>query len=165
MTKATKRCRPGHNLAEAAQILWESDCGCLPVTSGDGFERLLGMITDRDICMAIRSDGPGLPGLRVEDVMTEVIRACNPLDSVSEAIAIMGEARVRRLPVVDESEQVIGLLSLADLALEAARQATAEIPEITMAKIGELLTLICQPRNRGDDQPLGSTEMGSFGCR
>jgi CBS domain-containing protein len=127
-------------------MLWDSDCGCLPVTAGDGSQRLLGIITDRDICMAIRFDASALPDLRVEDAMTEVVRACNPGDPVSEAMAIMREARVRRLPVVDESERVIGLLSLADLALEAARQTTWRKPEINVAEVGELLVTICQPR-------------------
>jgi CBS domain-containing protein len=130
-----------------------NDCGCLPVTPGDGSQRLLGIITDRDICMAFRSGGGAPGGFRVGDVMTEVVRACNPGDSISEATAIMGEARVRRLPVVDDSDRVIGLLSLADLALEAVRQDTGKSPEITMAEIGGLLAAICRPRESAIDWP------------
>lgn len=136
-------------------MMWDNDCGCLPVTAGDASQRLLGMITDRDICMAIRSDRGSLGELRVEDTMTEVVRACNPQDPVSEAMVIMGEACVRRLPVVDDSERVIGLLSLGDLAREAARQSTREIPEITMTEIGGLLARICGPRDGGGGQPVG----------
>jgi CBS domain-containing protein len=154
MTKATTTCRPGHSLSEAARMMWDNDCGCLPVTAGDASQRLLGMITDRDICMAIRSEGGSLEEFRVEDAMTEVVRACNPIDPVSEAMVIMAEARVRRLPVVDDSERVIGLLALGDLALEAARQAAWEIPEITMAEVGGLLARICGTRD-GGGQPLG----------
>jgi CBS domain-containing protein len=145
MTKVTTTCRSGDSLSEAARLMWENDCGCLPVTAGDGSQRLLGMVSDRDICMAIRSGADALPDGRVEDAMTEVVRACNPGDPLSEAMAIMGEARVRRLPVVDESEGVIGLLSLADLAREAARQASWRKREITSAEVGELLAAICQP--------------------
>jgi signal-transduction protein with cAMP-binding, CBS, and nucleotidyltransferase domain len=107
---------------------------------------LLGIITDRDICMAIRLEGGDLRELRVGDVMTEVVRACNPGDPVFEAMAIMGEARVRRLPVVDDSERVIGLLALGALALEAAQQTSWKIPEVTLFEIGGLLATICQPR-------------------
>jgi CBS domain-containing protein len=153
MTKVTKTCQPGQSLGQAAQMMWDGDFGCLPVTASDGSRRLLGVITDRDICMAIPSDGDALQELRVEDVMTEVVRACNPGDPLSEGMAIMGEARVRRLPVVDDSERVIGLLALADLALEAARQGTLESPEITMAEVGGLLAAICQPRAWGSGQP------------
>lgn len=149
MTKVARTCRSGRSLSEAAQLMWDNDAGCLPVTDGDGSQRLLGIITDRDICMAIRFDAGALPDLRVEDVMTEVTRACNPDDPISEAVAIMGEARVRRLPVVDGTERVIGMLSLADLALEAARQITWREPKITLAEVGELLATICQPRASG----------------
>jgi len=146
MAKVTRTCRPGDGLGEVAQMMWSNDCGCLPVTAGDGSQRLLGMISDRDICKMIRSDAGALPDVRVGDAMTEVVRACNPGDPISEAVAIMGEARVRRLPVVDESERVIGMLSLADLALEATRQTTWWKPKITVAEVGELLATICRPR-------------------
>jgi CBS domain-containing protein len=146
MTKVAVTCRPGQSLGEVAQLMWESDCGCLPVTADDGSQRLLGVITDRDLCMAIRLHGSALGELRVEDAMTELVRACNPEDPVSEAMLIMGEVRVRRLPVVDDRERVIGLLALADLAREAAR----EDPEVSLAEVGGLLARICQPdENRG----------------
>jgi CBS domain-containing protein len=155
MTKVTNTCRLGDSLGEVAQMMWVEDCGCLPVTADDGSQRLLGIITDRDICMAIRFDGRAPRRPHAGDVMTEVVRACNPGDSVSEAIAIMGEARVRRLPVVDDSERVIGVLSLADLALEAVRQAAWKNPEVTMAEVGGLLAAICQPRESAIDWPVG----------
>jgi CBS domain-containing protein len=154
MTKVPRTCRLGHSLRDVVQKMWVNDCGCLPVTADDGSQRLLGIITDRDICMAVRSNEGAPGGFLAGDVMTEVVRACNPGDPVSEAIAIMGEARVRRLPVVDDSGQVVGLLSLADLALEAVRQTTWKEPEITMAEVGGLLAAICQPRRGGREQPL-----------
>jgi CBS domain-containing protein len=155
MTKSPRTCLPDHTLGEAAQMMWDGDCGCLPVTAGDGSQRLLGTITDRDISMALRFEGSSPRELRVEDAMTKVVRACNPGDPVAEAGAIMCEARVRRLPVVDDSEQVIGLLALADLALEAARQAASEEPELASADIAALLAVICQPRENGSDAQLG----------
>jgi len=148
MTKAPRTCRPGQTLSHAAQMMWSGDCGCLPVTSDDGSQRLLGMITDRDICMAIRFEGGDLRELRVKDVMTEGAHACNPGDPISEAVAIMVEERVRRLPVVDGAERVIGLLSLADLALEAVLQTAGNSPELTVAEIGRLLAAISQPREK-----------------
>jgi CBS domain-containing protein len=160
MTKLAKTCTPGISLSEAAQMMWNEDCGCLPVTADDGSQRLLGMITDRDICTAIRLEEGARREFRVEDAMTEVVRACNPGDPISEAVAIMGEARVRRLPVVDALERVIGLLSLADLALEAERQAGRRDPEITLAEVGGLLAKICQPHEseRGSERPLAQND-------
>jgi len=148
MAKVPRTCRPSQSISNAAQMMWNADCGCLPVTADDGSQRLLGMITDRDICMAIRFEGSDFGELRVEDVMTEVVRACNPEDPVSEAMAIMAEAHLRRLPVVDGSERVIGLLSLTDLALEAAREAAWESPELSMAEIGGLLAAISLPHEK-----------------
>ena len=88
--------------------------------------------------------------------MTEVVRACNPGDPVSEAAAIMGEARVRRLPVVDDSERVIGLLALGgSRARSGAAGPHGKSPEITMAEIGGLLAAICRPREIAIDWPSG----------
>ena len=122
------------------------DCGCLPITADDGSQRVVGMITDRDICMAALFHGKPLSEIRVGEVMTKEVRACNPGDALREAAAIMGEARVRRLPVVDEADQILGLLSLSDLACEAARERWWKRQEITQAAVGEVLAMICQPR-------------------
>jgi predicted transcriptional regulator len=76
------------------------------------------------------------------------VRACNPGDPVAEAAAILCEVRVRRIPVVDDWDQVIGLISLGDLARESARQASFPNPEITEAAVGTLLAAISEPRER-----------------
>jgi CBS domain-containing protein len=146
MTKLPKSCQSGDTLGEAAQLMWDHDCGCLPVTADDGSQRVIGMITDRDICMAALSHGEPLKGIRVGDAMATDVWACNPGDSPCEAEAIMREARVRRLPVVDEADQLLGLISLADIAREAERQHWRKRREITEAEVGEVLTMICQPR-------------------
>jgi CBS domain-containing protein len=80
--------------------------------------------------------------------MANEVRACNPGDSLAEAEAIMREAQVRRLPVVDRGERLLGLLSLADLAEEAAheRERRGRKREITEAEVGETLAAICRPR-------------------
>lgn len=145
MTKSPKTCRPDSSLSQAAQLMWENDLGCLPVTESDGSDRLAGMITDRDICMVAQSAGRVLNEIRVADAMTRTVWACNPGDDLSEARAIMQEAAVRRLPVIDESERVVGLLSLADLAREAVRQRGAMNRHITVAEVGLALATICAP--------------------
>jgi CBS domain-containing protein len=148
MTMSTKTCRLDQTLSEAAQIMWENDYGCLPVTAEDGSQHLLGMITDRDICLAMRFQGAAPNELRVVDAMSKEVHACNPGDLVAEAKTIMREIRVRRLPVVDDSDRVIGLISLADLAQEAVREVSSRAPDITEAEIGSLLAAICAPRER-----------------
>jgi signal-transduction protein with cAMP-binding, CBS, and nucleotidyltransferase domain len=127
--------------------MWENDFGCLPVTEGDGAQRLVGMITDRDICMAAYFAGRPLHEIRVADAMTREVCACNPGDDLSEARAIMREAAVRRLPVIDASEQPIGLLSLADLAREAVRERGAMNRDITVGEVGLVLGAVCELRS------------------
>jgi CBS domain-containing protein len=85
----------------------------------------------------------------VRDALANDVRACKPGDSVAHAETIMAEGRVRRLPVVDDSGQVVGLVSLADLAREAARQHASEDPAITQAEIGAVLAIISEPRVGG----------------
>jgi CBS domain-containing protein len=149
MAKSPRTCRPEDTLGEAAQIMWDTDCGALPVTADDGSARLVGMITDRDICMAARFQEKSLAELQVRDALANDVRACKPGDSVAHAETIMAEGRVRRLPVVDDSGQVVGLVSLADLAREAARQHASEDPAITQAEIGAVLAIISEPRVGG----------------
>ena len=146
MTKSPKSCRPSDTLGDAAEMMWQHDCGCLPVTAEDGSQRVIGMITDRDICMAAHFHGKPLGSIRVGDAMARDVWACNPGDAPCEAEAIMREARVRRLPVVDEANQLLGLISLADLAREAERHHWKKKRELTVAEVGDVLAMICQPR-------------------
>jgi len=145
MTKSPKTCRPDDSLRQAVGLMWDNDCGCLPVTAGDGSGRLIGMITDRDICVAARFAEQTMNEIRVADAMTKTAWACNPGDDLAEAEAIMGELGVRRLPVIDESERIIGLLSLADLAREAAREHESMECEGSAVEVALLLATICEP--------------------
>jgi CBS domain-containing protein len=146
MTKCPKSCRADSSLSDAARLMWENDVGCLPVTEGDGSGRLVGMITDRDICMAAYTAERALGEIRVAEAMTRDACACNPAEHPAEAGVIMREMGVRRLPVVDESERVIGLLSLADLAHEAVRQWGVMNCDITVGEVGFVLAAVCRPR-------------------
>lgn len=143
MTKSPVTCGPDDTLRAAEQKMEGSNCGCLPVTASDGSRQLVGIITDRDICMAAQLQRRSLEELRVRDAMEKEVHACNPGDPLVEAQAIMQEARVRRLPVVDESERLVGVISLADLACEAEREGGA----ITKAEIGKILATLSEPRD------------------
>jgi CBS domain-containing protein len=149
MAKSPRTCRPEDTLGEAAQIMWDTDCGCLPVTADGEPARLVGVITDRDICMAARFQEKSLTEIPVREAMASDVRACNPGDSVAHAEALMAEARVRRLPVVDDAGQVVGVISLADFAREAARQHASEDPAISQAEIAAVLAIITEPRAGG----------------
>src|SRR5688572_10536897 len=113
MTKAPVCCAPGDTLNAAAQLMWDHDCGCIPVVEGSE-ECAAGVITDRDICMAALHTGKALRDIRVQDVMARDLCACAPSDSVEKAEELMRSAQVRRLPVLDDG-RLVGILSLADI--------------------------------------------------
>jgi CBS-domain-containing membrane protein len=145
MTKQVQSCQPEDTLDRAAQLMWDHDCGCLPVCTGNGARRALGVITDRDICMCALFHGEPLRALRVSDAMAKQVCVCRPGDSLAAAEQVMRDAHIRRLPVVDEQGALIGMISLADLAREAAREETQPQQEITETEIGYTLAAICEP--------------------
>lgn len=145
MTKQVSSCSTEDTLVQAAQLMWDHDCGCLPVCSGNGANRVVGVITDRDICMSALFKGKPLYQLRVTDAMSRQLQACRPGDSLTDAEKIMSQARIRRLPVVDEQGSLVGMISLADLAREAARESTSPKQEITETEVGDTLAAICEP--------------------
>jgi CBS domain-containing protein len=145
MTKQVKTCKPDDTLDHAAQLMWDHDCGCLPVCTGNGINRVTGVITDRDICMSALFQGKPLRNLRVSDAMAKQVRVCRSNDALADVERMMREAKIRRLPVVDEQDALIGMITLADLAREAEREQTRPAPEITGNEIGVTLASICQP--------------------
>lgn len=143
MTKQVTTCGADDTLDRAARLMWDHDCGCLPVC--DGVNRVLSMITDRDICMSALFQGKPLRELRVSDAMAKKVRVCRAGDSLVDAERTMREAQIRRLPVVDEQGALAGMITLADLAREAEREQTAPTQEVTGDEIGVTLASICQP--------------------
>lgn len=146
MSKHVATCRPEDGLNAAADIMWRMDCGCVPVVSGEVQGRVIGMITDRDCCMAAYTRGTSLSGIRVADAMSKDLHACRPETSVEEAEATMREAQVRRLAVVDDDGRLQGVVSLADLARDAAAQRDSRKRRRSEADVGDALAGICAPR-------------------
>ena len=118
MTKEVKCCTPDTNLATAAELMWNNDCGVLPVVD-DG--NLIGIITDRDICIALGTRNMRASDIPVRDVATRDLETCAPDVDVHEAMLAMRRARVRRLPVVQEGK-LRGLLALNDIVEAADRK-------------------------------------------
>lgn len=117
MTRDVMACRPWDSGLRAAQLMWDFDCGALPVTDASG--RLLGMLTDRDLCMAAYLQGKRLDELRVQDVIARAAIVCRRDDPVSAAHSLMRQYQIRRVPVVDDQGRLCGILSLADLLRDA----------------------------------------------
>lgn len=148
MTRPVKACRADQSVAEAARIMWESDCGCVPIVQpADGIEDVVvGMLTDRDVCMAAYTQGRPLWEIKITSAMARDVATCLPEDSVTTALGIMETRRVHRLPVVDSWGRLVGMLSMSDLAEEATRERTRGRKEVTAARIGEVLQGIAARR-------------------
>jgi CBS domain-containing protein len=144
MTRDVMTCRPDDMLDVPARIMWDHDCGCIPVV--DESERVVGMITDRDICMATYTQGIALGALRVSNAMSGQVHACRPEDTIAVAERTMREHRVRRLPVVASDGRLVGILSINDLAREAAREHVPPRREVSPEGLTETLAAVCEPR-------------------
>lgn len=116
MTTQPATCTPDTTLAEASHLMWESDCGILPVVD-DG--ELVGIVTDRDMYIALATRNERASGLRIGAVANKPVWSCVAEDYVHTALALMKQHRVRRLPVLGFGSTVVGLLSMNDVVLAA----------------------------------------------
>ena len=144
MSKPAITCRLGDNLNTAAQRMWESDCGTIPVVDDGG--NAVGMITDRDICMAAYTQGRVLQAIPVSSVMSKSLVSCRQEQSLDAAERMMREKQIRRVPVVDGDNRPIGVLSLNDIARYAA---SARKKEGIESELAQTLAAICRPRTQG----------------
>jgi CBS domain-containing protein len=118
MTKHVQACRPEDSLREAAAIMRDRDCGAVPVL--DGRQELVGMITDRDICLCAAEHDEPLSKLQISAAITWKPLTCSPDEEIECAEDKMAKHQVRRLPVVDDTGRLIGILALADVARSQA---------------------------------------------
>lgn len=139
MTRDVRVTSPNQSLRDAALLMAELDVGVLPVGEDD---RLVGMVTDRDI--AIRGIGQGIgPDAQVREVMTDTVKYCYEDQSLEEVSRNMGDVQVRRMPVVDRQKRLVGIISLSDIA--NGEGATDEA--------GEALRDISQPGGEHSQRP------------
>jgi CBS domain-containing protein len=125
MTRDVQTVTPDQPVQQAASFMLSADAGSIPVTEGD---RLLGMITDRDIAVRGIAKGHG-PDTPVRDLMTNDLVIVRDDEDVEEAATRMSDAQVRRLPVVDGEEKLCGIVSLGDLSRETDRECATQALE------------------------------------
>ena len=129
MTSAVKIASPQTTIAEAARVMGEIDAGVRPVGDND---RLVGMLTDRDIAIRAVAAGKG-PNTTVGEVMSQEVKYCYADQDLDEVLNNMAELKVRRLPVLNRDKRLVGILSLGDVALvddpDATGEALSEISE------------------------------------
>ncbi len=135
-------CHPGESLAVAAERMWLRDIGCLPVVNDQG--HVIGMVTDRDLCMAAYTQGKPLFAIPVSVAMSRELFACLPSDRLTAAEATMRSHRVRRLPVIETHGHLVGLIPLNDLARAAQGPPHRDAP--IASQVALTLAAVCEPR-------------------
>lgn len=133
-------CNPSDNLSHASRLMWELDCGFLPVCDRCG--QLVGVITDRDVCMAAYTRGQVLSDIQVWSTMSTQVVSVGPNATLREVLRLMGETQVRRVPVVEDA-RLLGAVTLADLALHIGAKGG---PDEALA-LSATLAAISQPRS------------------
>jgi len=136
MTPQVEVVRPDASLQEAAEMMMKLDVGPLPVCDG---ERLVGMLTDRDITVRGTAQGRDPKTTQVQEVMTPDVIYCFEDQDVEDAADLMEEHQIRRLVILNRDKKLVGIVSLGDLALEADEE------DLDDAEVGEVLEQISQP--------------------
>lgn len=142
MTTSPAACTVTTSLHDAGSMMWHHDCGILPVVAEGG--KVIGVITDRDICMAGVLTGRNLANIAVEDVMSGRVFACRDDDDVRTALKTMQENKVRRLPVVDERGLLQGILSMNDIVISAEDAKDKKVARVSYGDVVNTYKSICQ---------------------
>ena len=142
MTSPAMTCRADARLNDVARVMWECDCGSVPIVDQDG--RLKGILTDRDVCMAAYTQGKPLQEIPVDTAMTEQVLVCHVDDSLETAEQLMREGQVRRIPVIDNDGRPRGILSMNDVTRAAAEERRATIDR----EVVQTLAAVGEPRNQ-----------------
>ena len=140
MTTPARTCRVTAPLSEAAKTMLDESCGCVPIVDTNG--RVVGILTDRDICLAVATRHERTADIPVREVMTSRVFTCGPDDPIDSAILTMKDHRVRRLPVVDVEGRLQGVLSADDLV----RNTGLARGRLTAESVIDVLRHVCTPK-------------------
>jgi CBS domain-containing protein len=142
MTTSPAACTLTNTLSDAGGMMWRHDCGVLPIVAKGG--KVVGLITDRDICMAGVLDGRQLAHIAVEEVTSGKVFTCRPDDDVRAAMKTMQDNKVRRLPVVAADGALEGILSMNDIVLRADEGKDKKAPTISDSDVVKTFKSICE---------------------
>jgi CBS domain-containing protein len=149
MTTAVECCTPGDTTQRAAAFMREADAGAIPVIQSKDDPTVIGLVTDRDLCMDVIAAGRDPQQVHVQQCMTREVVTCRPDDDLEQVTDLMAEKQIRRLPVVNDSDAIVGIVSVSDIARSAA----------SASEVGELLYDLSEPTAepslpRGEDKGL-----------
>jgi CBS domain-containing protein len=144
MHSKVQSCPPTTNLAAAAAVMWDYDCGALPVVNDTG--QVMGMITDRDIAIAAATKGRPAGEIPVSEVISGTMYSCAQDDDIHAALKTMRHAKVRRLPVVNAEGRLQGILCLNDIALRAEVARGKHVPDLSYDEAMSTFKALCEHR-------------------
>ena len=128
MTKNPVCCLPNDNVAKAAELMKSGNIGSIPVVENEQTKKLVGIVTDRDLALKIIAEGRDAKSTKVETVMTHKVVTCHADDELQKALDAMTEHQLRRIPVVDNDNRIVGIIAQADVATRADQpEKTAEM--------------------------------------
>lgn len=142
MTHQVTTCGPDTDAESAALLMWNSDCGAVPVVDSGG--KALGMVTDRDICMAVALQHKAASEIRVKDCMSGTLFCCQPGHDIKKAMKTMASRKIKRLPITNGAGQVEGILSIDDIVACAERGARGiSTPKLSFDDTMATLKAVC----------------------
>jgi CBS domain-containing protein len=116
MTKDPVACLPDDTASKVAQLMRDIDVGSIPVIESEQTKKLIGIVTDRDLALHVVADDRNAGSVKVSDVMTREVVTCRTDDSIQMAIEAMAQNQLRRMPVVDRDQKLVGIIAQADVA-------------------------------------------------
>jgi CBS domain-containing protein len=126
MTVKPRTVKAGDSVVEAAKLMRGEDAGLAPIVDGD---RLVGVVTDRDIAIRVVAEGRDPQSTKVEEVASQNVVTIDPQQELDEALRLMAQHQLRRLPVVEEDGKLVGIVAQADVARHADAERTGEVVE------------------------------------
>lgn len=137
MTKNPSLCSLSTSAQTAAGLMQQKDTGVLPVTEDAFSRKLVGIVTDRDLCASVVAAGRDTAHIWVHECMTPDPVSCNPQDEIAKVLRLMKERQVRRIPVVNARNEIVGMVSIGDLVRHRA---------IDARELHDLMARVCAPR-------------------
>lgn len=151
MTKDVGVCKSGEFLTAAAEVMRAKDCGFVPVV--DDKDQLIGVITDRDICLAVAEFEKKPSEILISEVMGKKVKSCSSKDKIETALKLMKRKKIKRLPVVNSKKQIVGILSIADFLT------SKKIDKAMRGKVYSTLRAIVKPRVFEELKPIVLNEV------
>jgi CBS domain-containing protein len=135
MTKDPSCCLPTDTVFDAAQLMKSEDVGPIPIVNDKQTKKLAGIVTDRDLALKVVAEGLDPKQTKIEEVMTTGVQTCNPDDDVSNVLKLMEHHHVRRIPIVDDQDRLVGIIAQADVAtrIDEAEKTHEVVEEISKA--------------------------------